>query len=74
MHHHGQLFNTTRVVRTVGYMAPELVQIGQASTQTDVFGFGVLVLEVVCGRRPIEQGLTSLVEWLRRLVVLEKMQ
>ncbi|XP_024032396.1 L-type lectin-domain containing receptor kinase VII.1-like, partial [Morus notabilis] len=68
MHHHEQLANTTRVVGTVGYMAPEVVQTGRASVQTDVFGFGVLVLEVVSGRRPIQEGFPSLVDWVRRLM------
>ncbi|PON49675.1 Serine/threonine protein kinase [Parasponia andersonii] len=68
MHDHGQLANTTRVVGTVGYMAPEVVQTGRASAQTDVFGFGVLVLEVVSGRRPIQEGSTGLVDWVWRLV------
>lgn len=55
-HHHSELASTTRVVGTVGYMAPELIKTGRASTQTDVFCFGVLVLEIVCGRRLIEEG------------------
>ncbi|CAK7322463.1 unnamed protein product [Dovyalis caffra] len=67
MHHHGQLASTTRVVGTAGYMAPELVHSGRASTQTDVFSFGVLVLEVACGRRPIEEGKPGLVDFFWRL-------
>lgn len=68
MHHLGLLANTTRVVGTVGYMAPEVIRTGRASTQTDVFGFGMLVLEVVCGRRPIEEGKPGLVDWVWRLM------
>ncbi|XP_062096083.1 L-type lectin-domain containing receptor kinase VII.1-like [Humulus lupulus] len=64
MHGHGQVPSTTRVVGTVGYMAPEVVKNGRASTQTDVFCFGVLILEVMCGRRPIEDGKVALVEWV----------
>ncbi|KAF3444119.1 hypothetical protein FNV43_RR13809 [Rhamnella rubrinervis] len=67
MHHHGQLASTTRVVGTVGYMAPEVVQTGRPSVQTDVYGYGVLVLEVVCGRRPTEEGKPGLVDWIWRL-------
>eukprot|EP00257_Ricinus_communis_P024317 XP_015584497.1 L-type lectin-domain containing receptor kinase VII.1 [Ricinus communis] len=62
MHSHGQVASTTRVVGTVGYLAPEVVRSGRASSQTDVFGFGVLILEVICGRRPIEEGKQPLVE------------
>ncbi|KAJ8545524.1 hypothetical protein K7X08_018107 [Anisodus acutangulus] len=69
MHDHGQGANTTRVVGTVGYLAPEFVRTGRASTQTDVFGYGVLVLEVMCGRRPIEEeGKPPLVDWLWELM------
>ncbi|KAF9610831.1 hypothetical protein IFM89_025197 [Coptis chinensis] len=64
MHGHGEMASTTRVIGTVGYMAPEIVRNGRASAQTDVFGFGVLVLEVVCGRRPIEDGMPHLVDWV----------
>ncbi|KAG0616194.1 hypothetical protein M758_5G097800 [Ceratodon purpureus] len=37
---------------TLGYMAPEMHYTGKATKETDVYAFGVLVLEVVCGRRP----------------------
>ncbi|KAF5731383.1 putative kinase [Tripterygium wilfordii] len=63
-----QSTTSTRVIGTVGYMAPEMVRTGRASAKTDVFGFGVLVLEVVCGRRPIEDGKPSLIDWLWRLM------
>ncbi|XP_020237598.1 probable L-type lectin-domain containing receptor kinase VII.2 [Cajanus cajan] len=69
MHHHEQIAaHTSQVVGTVGFMAPELIHSGRASTQTDVFSFGVLVLEVLSGRRPNEQNKPALVSWLRRLV------
>ncbi|KAL4347601.1 hypothetical protein GQ457_17G005450 [Hibiscus cannabinus] len=67
-HHHGESASTTRVVGTVGYMAPELIKTGRASTHTDVFCFGVLILEIVCGRRPIEEGKPGLIEWTWRLM------
>lgn len=68
MHHHEHVADTSRVIGTIGFMAPELVHTGRASTQTDVFSFGVLVLEVVCGRRPNEENKPELVSWLRRLM------
>ncbi|XP_008226742.2 PREDICTED: uncharacterized protein LOC103326305 [Prunus mume] len=43
--------NTNRVVGTYGYMAPEYVVDGQFSVKSDVFSFGVLVLEVISGRK-----------------------
>uniref|UniRef100_A0A0E0AN15 Uncharacterized protein n=1 Tax=Oryza glumipatula TaxID=40148 RepID=A0A0E0AN15_9ORYZ len=42
---------TSRVVGTLGYMSPEYAMRGQYSTKLDVFSFGVLVLEIVTGRR-----------------------
>ncbi|KAK1422676.1 hypothetical protein QVD17_17962 [Tagetes erecta] len=42
--------NTSRVVGTYGYMAPEYVLHGQFSVKLDVFSFGVLVLEIITGQ------------------------
>uniref|UniRef100_A0A0E0A7Q9 non-specific serine/threonine protein kinase n=1 Tax=Oryza glumipatula TaxID=40148 RepID=A0A0E0A7Q9_9ORYZ len=47
---------TTRVVGTLGYLAPELAHTRRVTPATDVFAFGSFVLEVACGRRPIERG------------------
>ncbi|XP_022634002.1 probable L-type lectin-domain containing receptor kinase VII.2 isoform X3 [Vigna radiata var. radiata] len=68
MHHHEQIGHTSQVIGTVGFMAPELVHTGRASTQSDVFSFGMLVLEVVCGRRPNEENKPTLVVWLMGLM------
>ncbi|PHT86144.1 hypothetical protein T459_08250 [Capsicum annuum] len=43
--------NTNRVVRTYGYMAPEYAMEGLFSAKSDVFSFGVLILEIVSGRK-----------------------
>ncbi|CAI9775642.1 unnamed protein product [Fraxinus pennsylvanica] len=63
---------TTIVAGTFGYLAPEYMQSGRATEKTDVYSFGVLVLEIVSGRRPtdasfIEKGL-NIVGWLNYLV------
>ncbi|KAK4591365.1 hypothetical protein RGQ29_021537 [Quercus rubra] len=42
---------TTRVVGTYGYMSPEYVVFGQFSKKSDVFSFGVILLEIVSGRK-----------------------
>ncbi|KAJ1291229.1 hypothetical protein BS78_02G301400 [Paspalum vaginatum] len=42
---------TNRVVGTYGYMAPEYAMRGHYSIKSDVFSFGVLILEIVTGRR-----------------------
>ncbi|XP_027351294.1 L-type lectin-domain containing receptor kinase S.4-like [Abrus precatorius] len=54
LYEHGANPSTTRVVGTLGYLAPELPRTGKATTSSDVFAFGALLLEVACGRRPIE--------------------
>ncbi|XP_048141674.1 G-type lectin S-receptor-like serine/threonine-protein kinase SD1-13 [Rhodamnia argentea] len=43
--------NTRRVVGTYGYMAPEYAMEGRFSEKSDVFSFGVLLLEIISGRR-----------------------
>ncbi|CAL5345848.1 unnamed protein product [Camellia sinensis] len=43
--------NTNRIVGTYGYMAPEYVMRGQFSVKSDVFSFGVLILEIVSGQK-----------------------
>ncbi|KAI3977063.1 hypothetical protein MKX01_029931 [Papaver californicum] len=45
---------TSRVAGTPGYIAPEMTRSGFASTSTDVYSFGVFLLEVACGKRPVE--------------------
>ncbi|KAM0937349.1 putative protein kinase RLK-Pelle-L-LEC family [Dioscorea sansibarensis] len=60
---------TTKVAGTFGYMAPELSRTGRPTTLTDVFAFGVLMLEVACGRKPIdpykeEANQISLMDWV----------
>ncbi|KAL2475358.1 L-type lectin-domain containing receptor kinase VII.1 [Abeliophyllum distichum] len=68
MHDHDKVAGTTRVVGTVGYLAPEMMKSGRTSTKTDVFAYGVLVLEVMCGRRPVEEGKPPLLDWLWELM------
>ena len=64
--------HTTKVIAgTLGYMAPETFLTGRATDETDVYAFGVLVLEVVSGRKPGNQSEQSdynnnnnIVHWL----------
>ncbi|XP_043704127.1 cysteine-rich receptor-like protein kinase 10 isoform X2 [Telopea speciosissima] len=46
-----QTQNTSRIVGTYGYMAPEYALHGFFSVKSDVFSFGVLLLEIVSGRK-----------------------
>ncbi|XP_024200257.1 L-type lectin-domain containing receptor kinase IX.1 [Rosa chinensis] len=68
---HGKLSQTTIVARTMGYMAMEYVTTGKASKESDVFSFGVVALEIACGRKPVdsryEEKQINLVEWVWEL-------
>lgn len=76
LYQHGEVPNTTRVVGTLGYLAPELATIASPTAASDVYSFGVVVLEVVCGRRPIdldaEEEEEVLMDWVRDLYVKGK--
>ncbi|CAN8326643.1 unnamed protein product [Cochlearia groenlandica] len=63
---------TTAVRGTVGHIAPEYLATGQSSEKTDVFGFGILLLELITGLRALEFGKTvsqkgAMLEWVRKL-------
>ncbi|KAF3484756.1 hypothetical protein F2Q69_00057733 [Brassica cretica] len=63
---------TTAVRGTVGHIAPEYLSTGQSSEKTDVFGFGILLLELITGLRALEFGKTAsqkgaMLEWARKL-------
>ncbi|KAI3843926.1 hypothetical protein MKW92_040328 [Papaver armeniacum] len=45
-------YSTKGIAGTYGYMAPECFLTNRATVETDVYGFGVFVMEVSCGRRP----------------------
>ena len=57
------------VVGTFGYLAPEYFMYGKVSDKIDVYAFGVVLLELLTGRRPIgsdtPKGQESLVMWVR---------
>ncbi|XP_028057770.1 proline-rich receptor-like protein kinase PERK9 [Camellia sinensis] len=63
---------TTRVMGTFGYMAPEYASSGKLTDKSDVFSFGVVLLELITGRKPVDSsqplGEESLVEWARPLL------
>ncbi|KAK7300104.1 hypothetical protein RJT34_10938 [Clitoria ternatea] len=62
---------STRVMGTYGYCAPEYASTGQLTTKSDVYSFGVVFLEMITGRRVIDQSRPSqeqnLVTWAQPL-------
>lgn len=48
--------STKRICGTFGYMAPEYAMNGKFSVKSDVFSFGVLILEILCGRKSSSFG------------------
>lgn len=67
---HDKSPDSTLTAGTMGYLAPEYLQYGRATDKSDVYSYGVVILEVCCGRRPIEvkdghaNMLINLVDWV----------
>uniref|UniRef100_A0A0D9WV67 non-specific serine/threonine protein kinase n=1 Tax=Leersia perrieri TaxID=77586 RepID=A0A0D9WV67_9ORYZ len=68
LHDHGANLQTTHVVGTIGYLAPEIALNGKVSPLADVFSFGILALEIICGQKPVKQNAQgvqhTLVDWV----------
>ncbi|KAK6925515.1 Serine-threonine/tyrosine-protein kinase, catalytic domain [Dillenia turbinata] len=62
------------VIGTFGYLAPEYAENGKVSTKTDVYAFGVVLLQLITGRWTTDArlGETSLVGWARPLLKEKK--
>ncbi|XP_068330480.1 probable serine/threonine-protein kinase PBL7 [Pyrus communis] len=62
---------STRVMGTYGYCAPEYAMTGQLTLKSDVYSFGVVLLEIITGRKAIDNsraaGEHNLVTWARPL-------
>ncbi|XP_042493380.1 receptor-like cytosolic serine/threonine-protein kinase RBK1 [Macadamia integrifolia] len=59
---------------TFGYLAPEYFMHGIVDEKTDVFAFGVLLLELITGRRAVDSCRQSLVMWAKPLLDRNNME
>ncbi|XP_015086792.1 receptor-like kinase TMK4 [Solanum pennellii] len=63
----------TRLAGTFGYLAPEYASTGRVTTKIDVFAFGVILMEILTGRKALDESLpedrSHLVVWFKKMVV-----
>ncbi|KAK7310633.1 hypothetical protein RJT34_08253 [Clitoria ternatea] len=63
---------TTRVMGTFGYVSPEYASTGMLNEGSDVYSFGILLMELITGRSPIDYsrppGEMNLVDWFKGMV------
>ncbi|ESW31169.1 hypothetical protein PHAVU_002G215400 [Phaseolus vulgaris] len=68
---------TTHIAGTRGYIAPEYFTSGKATKESDIYSFGVVLLEITSGRKSVEleaeEGQITLVEWVWKLYGLGRL-
>ncbi|GLT44815.1 hypothetical protein SLA2020_186920 [Shorea laevis] len=71
---------TTAVRGTVGHVAPEYISTGKSSEKTDVFGYGILLLELITGQRAFDVARLAndndvmLLDWVKGLLNEKKLE
>ncbi|KAH7866692.1 hypothetical protein Vadar_023654 [Vaccinium darrowii] len=71
---------TTAVRGTIGHIAPEYLSTGKASVKTDVFSYGVMLLELITGQRASELGRVAncydvvLLDWVKGRLKEKKLE
>uniref|UniRef100_A0A5B6Z495 non-specific serine/threonine protein kinase n=1 Tax=Davidia involucrata TaxID=16924 RepID=A0A5B6Z495_DAVIN len=67
----GKTSVVTKLAGTFGYLAPEYAAMGRVTTKIDVFSFGVILMELITGRKAIDETRQEesvhLVAWFRRM-------
>ncbi|KAL1556507.1 mitogen activated protein kinase [Salvia divinorum] len=69
----GKASIATKLAGTFGYLAPEYAVTGRVSTKIDVFSFGVILMEMITGRKALDESFPDdsqhLVPWFRRMLI-----
>ncbi|GMH20264.1 hypothetical protein Nepgr_022105 [Nepenthes gracilis] len=69
----GKYSMETRLAGTFGYLAPEYAATGRVTTKIDVYAYGVILMELITGRKALDENLpddrSHLVMWFRRVII-----